>query len=101
MSGQFQVSPSSLTAGASAFESHYQALCSAIKNFEANALDMSGAFGFLGPSVSVLETYEDSTEKAFQTLDKLASLLLDASKGLTTTAANYTEADSSSTQKAR
>ena len=100
MAGRFQVSPSALLSGSSAFETHYTDLCGAIGEFQSNALDISGAFGFLGPSGSVLKTYEDSTEKAFQTLDKLATLLLSASKGLATTAANYAQADGSSVQKA-
>jgi hypothetical protein len=95
--GQYQVDPSALIAGGSEFERQYTTLVGAISAFQGRALDISGAFGFLGPSGSVLQQYEATTEKAFRALDQLAKLLIGASGALVTTAANYRKADAAST----
>lgn len=96
MAGQFQVDPAALKKGSAEVAGQYAALVRAIRSFQSQALDVDGAFGFLGPSVSVLRQYEDCTEKAFGALDQLARLLMEASEGLATTAENYARADGAS-----
>lgn len=97
MAGQFEVDPKALRSASSQFGALYRALVSSISSFQDHALDVNGAFGFLGPSVSVLQQYEQATEHAFRALDHLAVLLESASTALTQSAANYERSDQLST----
>lgn len=99
MAGRFEVDPAALLTGSSQFETQYSALVKAITSFQSRALDVNGAFGFLGPSVSLLQQYETTTESAFGGLDHMAKLLLGASAALSKTASNYMAADAVSTMQ--
>ena len=96
MGGTFNVDSSALTTASAAFLAQHAALVAAITAFQSSALDVNDAFGMLGPSLSVLKSYETTTEDAFRALDQLAALLDDAANGLTTTATNYASADGAS-----
>lgn len=85
-----------LHSAAGGFDGHYSSLCDAIRAFDGRALQVDGAFGWLGPSLEVLRQYERSTEQAMSALDKVATLLSDAARGLRLTAANYAAADQAS-----
>jgi len=98
MSG-YQVDPAALLAASGQFEQQYAAMVKAITQFQSHALNVDDAFGWLGPSISVLQQYEKTTESAFKGLDQLAKLLLSASGALQKTATNYAAADAVSTMQ--
>ncbi len=98
MSG-YHVDPAALLAASGQFEQQYAALVKAISTFQSSALNIDGAFGWLGPSVSILQQYEKTTESAFRGLDQMAKLLSNASGALQKTASNYAAADAVSTMQ--
>lgn len=100
MSG-YQVDPAALLAASGQFEKQYAALVKAITDFQSHSLNIDGAFGWLGPSTSVLKQYENTTESAFKGLDQLAKLLNNASGALQQTATNYSAADAVSTMQGK
>lgn len=97
MGSQVQVDPAALVSTGGLFDNEYKKLVSAITAFQQSALGVNGAFGVLGPSLSVLQQYEKVTEDAFKGLDQLAKLLTGAAQALVDTAGNYGSADTAST----
>ena len=94
--GQTDVSLAALHGAAGGIDAHRASLVAAIRDFDARALQIDGAFGWLGPSLDVLRQYEASTEQAMAALDKVAVLLGEAADGLRLSAANYAAADRAS-----
>lgn len=96
MAGKIEVDPAAIAAASRQFQQQYGALVRAITSFQSDSLDVDDAFGFLGPSVSLLRQYENVTESAFRGLDQLAKLLTGAARALTQTSSNYAAADAAS-----